>query len=59
MIENEEEGRVKVKRPPLIKFQLVFETILRVIKRMDFVEPEGFFVKGVKSQSKTNDKAKD
>jgi len=28
MIENEEEGRVKVKRTPLIKFKLVFETIL-------------------------------
>jgi len=42
----------------LIIFQLVFKAISRIIKGMDLINPERFLVKGVESQGKADEKAK-
>ena len=59
MGENEEEGRMKIRRILFIKFYLAFKIISGVIEGMDFVHPKGFVIKGVKSQGKTYEEAKD
>jgi hypothetical protein len=38
---------------------LVLDTIPRVIKCVDFIQPEGFFVKGVKSQGEPYEETED
>jgi hypothetical protein len=58
MGKDEEEGRMKIRRILLIKFDLPSEVISGVIEGMDFVYPEGFSIKGVESQSKAYEKAK-
>jgi hypothetical protein len=35
---------------------LLFEIIPGVIEGMDFINPQGFFIKGVESQGKPNEK---
>ena len=54
MSEGKEERRVKESRILLVKFQLVFDAISRIVESVDFIQPEGFLVKGIGPQSKTN-----
>jgi hypothetical protein len=42
-----------------IKFYLAFQIISGIIKGMDFVHPEGFFVEGVESQDKADEEAEE
>jgi hypothetical protein len=55
--ENEEKGRMKIRGILFIEFYLAFEVVSGVIEGMDFVYPEGFFIKGVKSEGKAYEKA--
>jgi hypothetical protein len=50
--ENEEKGRVKIRRILFIEFYLAFEVVSGVIEGMDFVHPERFLIKSVESQGK-------
>jgi hypothetical protein len=52
MGEDEEEGRMKKVGVSFIKFYLVFEVIPGVIEGMDFIQPEGFLIEGIKPQGK-------
>jgi hypothetical protein len=56
--EDEEQRRMKVRGILLIKVELTPETISRVVECMDFVYPEGFSIKGIKSEGKAYQKAK-
>jgi len=53
MGKDEEEGRMKIRRILLIKFDLPSEVISGVIEGMDFVHPEGFLIESVESQGKS------
>ena len=53
MGENKKERRVEESRVFLIEFNLAVEVIPRIIVRVDFIHPEGFSVKGVKSQGES------
>jgi hypothetical protein len=57
MGEYEEKGRVKIRRILLVKGNLAFKTVPRIIERMDFIYPEGFSIKGIEPQSKADEKA--
>jgi len=59
MGENEEEGRMKIRRILFIKFYLAVEIISGIVECMDFVHPERFLIKGVESQAKTDEKTND
>jgi len=50
--EDEEEGRMKIRRILFVKFYLVFEVISGVIEGMDFIHPEGLLIEGVEPQDK-------
>jgi len=58
MGKDEEEGRMKISRILLIKFNLPSEIVSGVIEGVDFIYPERFVVEGVKPQSKTYEKTK-
>jgi hypothetical protein len=58
MGKDEEEGRMKVRRILLIKFDLPSEIVSGVVEGMNFVYPERFFVEGVESQSKAYEETK-
>ncbi len=58
MGENKEKGRVKIRRILLIKVKLTSKIIPRVIEGVDFIHPEGFLIKGVKSEGKAQENAK-
>jgi len=58
MGENKEKGRVEIRWILLIKFYLASEIIPRIIEGVDFIDPERFLIKGVKSEYKTYEKAK-
>jgi hypothetical protein len=47
---------MKVRRILFIILQLIFYSISRIIKGMDFVNPERFLAEGVESQSKADEK---
>ena len=53
MGENKEKGRMEEGRIVLVKLQLIPEIIPRIIIGMDLIHPEGFFVKVIESQDKT------
>jgi hypothetical protein len=55
MGENKEKGGMKESWVFTIKFQLALKIIPRIIEGIDFVQPKGFLVKGVESQSETNE----
>jgi hypothetical protein len=50
--ENEEKGRVKIRRILFIEFYLAFEVVSGVIEGMDFVHPERFLIESVEPQRK-------
>jgi hypothetical protein len=52
MGENKKEGRMEIRRILLIKLYLASEIISRIVECVDFINPERFLVKGVKSQGK-------
>jgi len=49
MGKNKKKGRVKVCRVLFIEFYLAIEIIPRIIKRINFIPPERFLIKSVKS----------
>ena len=53
MSEYKKKRRVKVGWVFFVILQLGLDTIPRIIVSMDFVNPEGFLIEGVKSQGKT------
>ena len=55
MGKDEEEGRMKIRRILLIKFDLPFEIVSGVVEGMDFVCPERLLIKGVKPKGKADD----
>jgi hypothetical protein len=55
--EDEEEGRMKIRRILFVKFYLVFEVISGVIEGMDFIHPEGLLIESVEPQSETYNEA--
>jgi len=57
MGENIKKWRVKECRVLFIEFYLAVEIVPRIIKSIDFIYPEGFLVKGVKSQGEPDEKA--
>ena len=59
MGEYKKQRRVKVAWVFFIEFYLTLQIISGVVKRMEFVHPEGSLIKCMKSQSKPNDEAKD
>jgi len=56
MGENEKQRRLNVIRLFFIILHLVVETIPGVIECINLVEPEGFFIEGVESQSEAYEK---
>jgi len=58
MGENKEKGRVQEGRIVLVKLQLIPEIIPRIIVGMDFIHPEGFFIKVIESKCKTYEQTK-
>ena len=58
MCGKKEEWSLKVGGILLVKGQLAFKTVPRIIERMDFVYPKGFLIKGVKPEGKAYEKAK-
>jgi hypothetical protein len=58
MSENKEKGGMKISWVILIIFQLAIDVISRVVESMYFIDPERFLVKGIESQSKTDDNGK-
>ena len=59
MGEDEEERGMEESGVFFIEFDLAFKVIPGVVEGVDFVGPEGFLVKGIESQCKTNDQTQD
>jgi len=55
MRKDKKQGRVKVGWILFIKFYLAFEIVPRIIECMDFIDPEGFLIEGVKPQGKADE----
>jgi hypothetical protein len=57
MGENKKKRRVQKSRVAFVKLQLIPKIISRIIIRMNFIHPEGFFIEGVEPQSETHEEA--
>jgi hypothetical protein len=53
--ENKKQGGMEIGWFLFVEFDLSLEIISRIIKGMNFIHPEGFLVKGVESQGKTDE----
>jgi hypothetical protein len=58
MGKNKEEGRMKIRRILLIKFDLPSEIVSGVVEGMNFVHPQGLLIKAVESQGKAYEETK-
>ncbi len=58
MGENKKEGGVEESRVLFIEFYLAIEIISGIIESVDLVYPQGFLVKGIKSQTEAYEQAK-
>ena len=56
MCDKKEEWSLKVGGILLVKGQLAFQTVPRIIKRINFIYPERFSIKGVKPQGEADEK---
>lgn len=59
MGKDKKEGRVEEGWVLFEKFYLSFEIIPGIIKGMDFIHPEGLFIKGIEPEGKADKKAEE
>ena len=57
MSQNIKQRGVEIGGSLLVKFELTFEIIPRVLIGVDFIEPERFLVKGIEPQRETDQQA--
>jgi hypothetical protein len=54
MGKDKKERRLEISRILFIVIKLGFKIVSRVIEGVDFIHPEGFLVKGVESEGKSD-----